>query len=345
MELIKAVAAQAESPAPMAHIKAIAAQAESPAPMARSKSARMKARKRSKKAAASDLARSSATETDCFLAAGADGGGVVAEDGCQDPASPCRARAHRQASWHAGTRRSVPNARQLSRRRLVQSFTALSIFMQLLLSTMPSEPVEDNSSGVAAANDAIAALWHTVPDGYTMQPSPFAMCERASREPQLLQRVPDFAISRPGFGNITWLDPIDVTGGIDVEAMVDISHGHVVVYPDSGPRAPWVGRGLNGRARIQLVAIDQLLPGNWDAVFEQLQLYCVRVGATFLSYSHDGTWEFEVEHFSECAASSPTCGVDPALSGGLESDPPGHARLFYLFLPKIVVGFCSSICR
>lgn len=125
-----------------------------------------------------------------------------------------------------------------------------------------------------------------------------------------LKELHHFTVGRRGFGEVTWLEPVDLTG-LDLNellgAVVVFSRMELTVYAnDYALSKPEQGEGLNQPARITLENCwpedkatrqpDTNPSGPAHDRFLQ-RVKNVR-GTEFIGYTDDGTWTFEVGHFS-----------------------------------------------
>lgn len=183
----------------------------------------------------------------------------------------------------------------------------------------PAAAAEPAATTTVSTSADVSALLPTVPEGYEITPSLAHLRALASASPALLQEIHDFKVSRPGVGSVHFLQAVDVTA-LDVGATVLLVPGEVIVYPEEGGVKPPVGEALNRPAQIKLLHVDKKLAGRKDAAMsvedrtarirKRLQKHCTTVGAAFVSYTQDGTWTFEVEHFSRHAADAPRLPLD-----------------------------------
>ncbi|KAL5520511.1 hypothetical protein ACEPAG_9735 [Sanghuangporus baumii] len=130
---------------------------------------------------------------------------------------------------------------------------------------------------------------------------------------QELSSIEGLVVGRKGYGEIQFLDPVDLTSLPRLKdllgKLVDISDREVVVYPESamgGDEKPPPGEGLNVRARI-------ILHGCWardratgepvkdpesPIYIKHLRRLSNVKRTQFQSYVHEtGTWTFDVDHF------------------------------------------------
>lgn len=128
------------------------------------------------------------------------------------------------------------------------------------------------------------------------------MAELASRTMKELQSVESFTIGRKGFGEIQWIEPVDVRG-LDLDLVVDIQKGEIAVYPDREADQ------LDAPARITLEGMykkDKRVgtpTSDRDAISkyrQKLEGFCEMNDLMFVDYNSDtGRWVFEAESFAE----------------------------------------------
>lgn len=136
-------------------------------------------------------------------------------------------------------------------------------------------------------------------DGFYTIPSSSELASKTMKE---LQSVEGFTVGREGFGEIKWIEPVDVRG-LDLNIAVDIQRGEVAVFPERDAYQ------LDARARVTLkgmykkdkktgkVTQDKAQVAKYAA---KLEVYCENNDLRFLEYDADeGEWVFEVSAFSE----------------------------------------------
>ncbi|TXT13738.1 hypothetical protein VHUM_01105 [Vanrija humicola] len=125
-----------------------------------------------------------------------------------------------------------------------------------------------------------------------------------------LSRVVDFSAGRKGYGEVTFLDPVDLT---TLTSLNDLLGGVIVVeeleltvYPDETNK-PERGKGLNVPAEISLEncfardkATKQIVADPSDPRYQRhlKRIKAIR-DTEFISFTDDGVWTFRVEHFSK----------------------------------------------
>jgi len=121
--------------------------------------------------------------------------------------------------------------------------------------------------------------------------------------PLELRCVRDLTISREGVGRITFPGETDCLG-LDLERLVRMEVGEVLVYPETGFKPP-VGEGLNKPA---VVTMHQCYPPNSGRMLQdpkaqerykrKIKQMTEEKQATFIDYDCiTGVWEFSVDHF------------------------------------------------
>jgi nuclear pore complex protein Nup98-Nup96 len=125
-----------------------------------------------------------------------------------------------------------------------------------------------------------------------------------------LSKISNFTIGRSGFGEVTFLEPVDVTG-FDLNDLfgkvVVFTEMELAVYPDDWEDKPPQGKGLNHPARITLLncyprdkATKQFITDLSDPRHARFLKRVKNIPETeFVSYTDDGAWTFEVKHFSK----------------------------------------------
>lgn len=125
-----------------------------------------------------------------------------------------------------------------------------------------------------------------------------------------LSKIPNFTIGRSGFGEVTFLEPVDVTA-FDLNDLfgkvVVFTEMELAVYPDDWEDKPPQGKGLNRPARITLLncyprdkATKQFITDLNDPRHARFLKRVKNIPETeFVSYTDDGAWTFEVKHFSK----------------------------------------------
>eukprot|EP00899_Mesostigma_viride_P027409 jgi/Mesvir1/7853/Mv11788-RA.1 len=159
----------------------------------------------------------------------------------------------------------------------------------------------------------------------------------AHRDPGSLGRVADFTVGRRGVGDVRFLGDVDVRGLGNLNQVVQFSPGEVYVYPNAGDRKPPVGQGLNRPAEVTLLGVfcrDKATgkptndPGKIEKFTTRLQRTVERDtggGGKFVKYDpREGTWVFQVEHFSRYGVPDDT--DDDDEDEGEEGRPRGGAE-------------------
>ncbi|WVO12713.1 hypothetical protein L204_100321 [Cryptococcus depauperatus] len=126
---------------------------------------------------------------------------------------------------------------------------------------------------------------------------------------QELTELRGFTAGRRGYGEVSFLEPVDLTRApIDdlLGAIIVVDQSELSVYPDDYSDKPPMGKGLNVPARIMLenVFTTDKATKEWviDPKDPRFQKFVKRVKAIpnteFISYTDDGVWTFRVEHFT-----------------------------------------------
>lgn len=127
-----------------------------------------------------------------------------------------------------------------------------------------------------------------------------------------LSEVHDFVVGRVGYGEICWLEPVDLTGLPSLRELLDhvviIKDKEVMVYPDEyDDEKPEVGQGLNVPAVISLkncwpldrATREPLKDPNHQRVKQHIRKLEKKEDTEFVDYeASTGTWTFKVAHFS-----------------------------------------------
>lgn len=155
--------------------------------------------------------------------------------------------------------------------------------------TQPNKPLQEGD-------------YYTKPD--------FKVLQSMSEED--LSEVHDFVVGRVGYGEICWLEPVDLTGLSSLRELLDkvviIKDKEVMVYPDEyDDEKPEVGQGLNVPAVISLqncwpldrATREPLKDPNHQRVKQHIRKLEKKEDTEFVDYEVDtGTWTFKVAHFS-----------------------------------------------
>lgn len=126
-----------------------------------------------------------------------------------------------------------------------------------------------------------------------------------------LRSVSNFTAGRKGFGEVSFLKPVDLTGidlGLLLGGIIDFGPQDISIYPSTIdiPKAK-PGDGVNQPARVQLEgcypidrATKQPVYETNDPRYDKFLRRIKNVGAQkFVDYtSEGGVWAFEVDHFS-----------------------------------------------
>lgn len=136
--------------------------------------------------------------------------------------------------------------------------------------------------------------------------------ELQSMSEEDLSEVHDFVVGRVGYGEICWLEPVDLTGLASLRELLDrvvvIKDKEVMVYPDEyDDEKPEVGQGLNVPAVISLkncwpldrATREPLKDPNHQRVKQHIRKLEKKEDTEFVDYeAATGTWTFKVAHFS-----------------------------------------------
>jgi len=113
-----------------------------------------------------------------------------------------------------------------------------------------------------------------------------------------MTEIYNFTVIRPNFGQIEWLEPVNIAG-LNLADIINIKSKEVFVYEDIP--SPPVGQGLNKPARVTLLNINPKAKNDagFTSLLEKLKTFCRLNEAEFVSYEkEEGKWSFNVRHFS-----------------------------------------------
>lgn len=125
-----------------------------------------------------------------------------------------------------------------------------------------------------------------------------------------LSHIENFTAGRKGYGEVTFLSPVDLTSVPSLSDMLGsiivFNELELVVYPGDGKNKPTRGHGLNVPAKISLEncfikdkATKHPVTDQGDARYARHLKRIKNIKDTeFISFTDDGTWTFKVEHFS-----------------------------------------------
>jgi hypothetical protein len=160
---------------------------------------------------------------------------------------------------------------------------------------------------------------------YYTSPSMGQLAAWKKAQPEKLAAVEDFVVGRRHYGELCWEGQTDVRG-LDLDALVDIRHGEIEVYPDGVVKPP-VGQGLNKPCRVTLHYVGKspkrrkpLSEGERKDMEDQLRSL---EGTHFIKYDPEsGDWQFKVcllarvSHVNPLASNAATPTRACALAGG-----------------------------
>lgn len=117
------------------------------------------------------------------------------------------------------------------------------------------------------------------------------------------RQIGEFSVSKADVGSIVFHGITDTTG-MDIERLVSLQVGEVLVYPEPKSKPP-AGQGLNKRATVTMYECwPPSGKGSLDAVKDQekyrkkIQQMTEKKKARFIDYDcQTGMWKFEVNHF------------------------------------------------
>ncbi|WVQ98527.1 hypothetical protein IAU59_005653 [Kwoniella sp. CBS 9459] len=146
---------------------------------------------------------------------------------------------------------------------------------------------------------------------------------------QELSELHNFTAGRRGYGEVTFLEPVDLTlAPLDdlLDTIIVFDQSELSVYPDDYSAKAPQGQGLNVPARITLENVFSHDKATKEPVRDpsdpRYTRFLKRVknipNTEFVGYTDDGTWTFKVEHFSRY-------GIDESDEEEAESAPPKEA--------------------
>lgn len=157
-----------------------------------------------------------------------------------------------------------------------------------------------------------------------------------------LSKISNLTVGRSGYGEVTFLEPVDVTG-FDLNDLfgkvVVFTEMELAVYPDDWEDKPAQGKGLNHPARVTLLNCFPRDKANKQPITDlsdpRHARFLKRVknipDTEFVSYTDDGSWTFEVKHFSKYGLRDDSDEDDEGASddGGLAARKRLKAREAY----------------
>ncbi|KAK9466184.1 nuclear protein 96-domain-containing protein [Lipomyces arxii] len=174
-------------------------------------------------------------------------------------------------------------------------------------SPQPASPATVTSTNTAAVASTVTANQADANDGYWCSPSASVLSKMNIKD---LEHVPDFKVGRKGYGEVTFNQPVDLSGLAHPEQipgqLVLFGHKTCTVYPDDSIK-PEIGKGLNVPATITLENCFPLSKDRKQPITEvdhpMVPIHIERLrrikGTHFVTYIADtGSWVFTVAHFS-----------------------------------------------
>lgn len=136
-------------------------------------------------------------------------------------------------------------------------------------------------------------------EGFYTVPSMAALASRTMKE---LQNVENFTVGRKGYGEIRWVEPVDVRG-LDLDMVIDIQRGEIAVYPDheadqlDAPAIITLEGMYKKDKRTGTPTTDKELTRKYAM---KLEGFCEKNDLRFIDYSpEDGRWTFEAPGFAD----------------------------------------------
>ncbi|EPY53404.1 nucleoporin Nup189 [Schizosaccharomyces cryophilus OY26] len=180
---------------------------------------------------------------------------------------------------------------------------------EVLRNENPSEPSEvPKANGIVKEETpkVDSDRTYTLPDGYWMKPG---VEELAKYPKDKLSSVHQFCVGRAGYGQVSFLKPVDLT---KFEKVEDIPVNVVLfekkicsVYPEEGS-SPQIGEGLNVPAIITLENAWPLSRETREPIkdvnhprYAQHLKRLQRIKETEFIDFNEGKWTFKVQHFSK----------------------------------------------
>lgn len=169
---------------------------------------------------------------------------------------------------------------------------------------------QSSSQGASNSRKGQMAAERAPADGDYYSKPDLVTLKRASNGDRA--EIHDFVIGRHGYGEISWLEPVDLTALRSLDellgAVVIIEDREVMVYPgEYEDDKPDVGQGLNVPAAISLKncwPLDKstrnpIKDGNNTRVQQHIKKLRKKQETEFVDYEVEtGTWTFKVQHFS-----------------------------------------------
>ena len=165
----------------------------------------------------------------------------------------------------------------------------------------PQEPIPESTSLRLGSKNAPKLT----KDGYEANPP---IEELASYSDADLAAVPNFSVSRPGYGKVEWLGAVDIRAS-DLDRIVVIEPKDVSVYntEEAEGTKPAEGTRLNRAAYITYYEAfpkdnPEASPEEKQKYMERLEKVTRKMAAEFISYNKTtGEWKIRVRHFSRYA--------------------------------------------
>lgn len=115
-----------------------------------------------------------------------------------------------------------------------------------------------------------------------------------------LAAVERFVLGRKDIGEVLFISPVDLRG-LDLDSLIDIEKGKIVVYPEPSPAKPPPGKGLNMPALLTFRRMHVKQRGDATAVakFKQRLIdHAAKIGAVFVHYEVEtGIWNIKIDSF------------------------------------------------
>lgn len=169
---------------------------------------------------------------------------------------------------------------------------------------------QSSAQGAGNSRKAQPAIERALVDGDYYSKPDIGTLKRMSKEDRA--EVHDLVIGRHGYGEISWLEPVDLTALRSLDelmgSVVIIEDREVMVYPgEYEDDKPDIGQGLNVPAAVSLkncwpldkATRNPIKEGNNPRVQQHIRKLRKKQETEFVDYEVEtGTWIFKVQHFS-----------------------------------------------
>ena len=167
---------------------------------------------------------------------------------------------------------------------ILSSSSYFRVFVNCSIFRSESEAKDDEPQKVVAPDDEVAE------GGYYTIPPIQKVASTTS--------VPNFVVSRKGYGSIAFKSPVDLIGITSLSLLrevIDIKRGQVSVYPDE-TKCVLEGTGLSVPAEVTLENVRPPANVELEQFINELRS---KPNTEFVSYNPEsGVWVYNVQHFS-----------------------------------------------